>query len=83
MCDGLLEFLQRDPPRGVRVETVVNALAPGWATEPKGPAFDAAHRALEAGFGRAPVNIGCGGTIPFVGPFAEVLGGVPELLLGL
>jgi acetylornithine deacetylase/succinyl-diaminopimelate desuccinylase-like protein len=83
VCDGLLEFLQRDPPRGVRVETAVNALAPGWVTEPTGPAFEAAHRALEAGFGRAPVNIGCGGTIPFVGPFAEVLGGVPALLLGL
>ena len=59
------------------------AAAPGWRTVPEGPAFDAAQRALQAGFDREPAVIGCGGTIPFVGPFSEVLGGVPALLLGL
>lgn len=82
-CDLLLAFLRRDPPRGVDVEVQVNALAPGWKTEASGPAFDAARRALAAGFGCEPVVIGCGATIPFVGPFVEVLGGVPALLLGL
>ncbi len=77
------EFLQRDPPAGVSVETTLRAAVPGWQTRPEGPAFDAARRALSAGFGREPVTIGCGGTIPFVGPFSEVLGGVPALLLGL
>jgi len=83
VCDALVEFLHRDPPRGVRVETEVNALAAGWKTAPTGAAFDAARRALAAGFGREPVTIGCGATIPFVGPFADVLGGAPALLLGL
>lgn len=77
------EFLQRDPPAGARVETRIDVAAPGWKTDPAGPAFDAARRALAAGFGREPVEIGCGGSIPFVGPFSEVLGGVPALLLGL
>jgi acetylornithine deacetylase/succinyl-diaminopimelate desuccinylase-like protein len=65
------------------VTTELHAAVPGWRTEPVGPAFDAARRALAAGFGREAVAIGCGGTIPFVGPFVEVLGGAPALLLGL
>jgi acetylornithine deacetylase/succinyl-diaminopimelate desuccinylase-like protein len=79
----LVEFLEHDPPRGVGVETAVTAAVPGWKTTPEGPAFDAARRALYAGYGREAVTIGCGGSIPFVGPFSKVLGGVPALLLGL
>ena len=36
-----------------------------------------------AGFGRKPVAIGCGGTIGFVGPLSELLGGAPALLIGI
>ena len=83
--DGVeaMQFLRRDPPFGATVETRVVAAVDGWKTRPVGPAFDAARRALRAGYGREPVFIGCGATIPFVGPFARVLGGVPALLLGL
>ena len=79
VCD----FVRRDPPGGVRVETSVPAAVPGWKTRAEGPAFEAARRALRAGYGRDATLIGCGGTIPFVGPFVRVLGGVPALLLGL
>lgn len=81
---GLLaDFLRQDPPWGVQVDVESDTAVPGWSTRPEGPAFDAARRALAAGFGREPVCIGCGGSIPFVGPFASVLGDVPALLLGL
>jgi acetylornithine deacetylase/succinyl-diaminopimelate desuccinylase-like protein len=79
----LTEYVRRDPPAGVRVETRVGTATPGWRTRAVGPAFAAARRALAAGYGRPAVEIGCGATIPFVGPFCEVLGGVPALLLGL
>ena len=83
VADCVVRFLTREPPVGARVEARVVAKVPGWRTQPDGPAFDAARRALAAGFGCAAVTIGCGGSIPFVGPFGEVMGGVPQLLLGL
>jgi acetylornithine deacetylase/succinyl-diaminopimelate desuccinylase-like protein len=79
----VVSFLEADPPWGVTVEVKAEAAVGGWGIEPEGPAFEAAERALKAGYGRDPVYIGCGGSIPFVAPFAEVLGGVPALLLGL
>jgi cysteinylglycine-S-conjugate dipeptidase len=81
--DLLVAELRRDPPWGVRVDVDVEGAVPGWRTVPEGPAFEAAERALRTGFGRDPVHIGCGGTIPFVGPFSAVLSGAPALLLGL
>jgi len=81
--DLLLDFLRSDPPWGVELELEISALVPGWKTTPEGPAFDAARRALAAGFGCEAALVGCGGSIPFVGPFVEVLGGAPALLLGL
>ena len=79
----LVDFLRSNPPYGVTVELETETAVPGWATTPEGPAFDAARRALAAGFGCESVEIGCGGSIPFVGPFCSVLGGIPALLLGL
>ncbi|MCC6521799.1 MAG: M20/M25/M40 family metallo-hydrolase [Polyangiaceae bacterium] len=75
--------LTASPPWGVQVTATVKAAAGWWVTDPEGPAFEAARRALEAGFGSKVAFIGCGGSIPFVEPFARVLGGVPALLVGL
>ena len=79
----VVAFLAADPPWGVEVRVEAREAVGGWRVEPSGPAFEAARRALRAGYGREPVYVGCGGSIPFVAPFAEVLGGVPALLLGL
>jgi acetylornithine deacetylase/succinyl-diaminopimelate desuccinylase-like protein len=80
----LQAFLTADPPWGVKV-TVKQLGAPvkWWMTDPRGPAFEAAKAAMKSGFGRDPVPIGCGGTIGFVGPLADLLGGAPALLMGI
>jgi acetylornithine deacetylase/succinyl-diaminopimelate desuccinylase-like protein len=79
----LCRYLEQSAPWGVRVHTEIRAVGDGWLTTPEGPAFAAAARALQAGFGAEPVHIGCGGSIPFVEPFVKALGGVPALLIGL
>ncbi len=80
----LQAHLTKDPPWGVQV-TVKEAGAPvdWWMTDPNGPAFEAALAALRKGFDKDPIAIGCGGTIGFVGPLAELFGGAPALLLGI
>ncbi|MFN8574070.1 MAG: dipeptidase [Gemmatimonadaceae bacterium] len=71
----------RVAPPEVRV--TVTALHGGrpWRGELSGPLFDAGCRALEAAFGRAPVIVGEGGSIPVVGDFESILG-APVLLMG-
>lgn len=54
-----------------------------WAVDPTGPAYEAAVSSMRKGYGEEPLMIGCGGSIPFVKPFAEALGGVPALLIGV
>ncbi len=75
--------LVKDPPWGVQVNVKATARMKWWMTDPTGPAFTAAQKALKKGFGVKPIPIGCGGSIGFVGPLAELLGGAPALLLGI
>jgi acetylornithine deacetylase/succinyl-diaminopimelate desuccinylase-like protein len=83
MRDRLIDVLTADPPYGVEATARCESSVPGWRREPSGPALEAARRALSLGYGRDAVLIGCGGSIPFVGPFSHVLDGAPALLLGL
>jgi cysteinylglycine-S-conjugate dipeptidase len=81
---ALQKFLTADPPWGVQVNVKpLGAPVKWWMTDPNGPAFEAALGAMQAGFDRKPVAIGCGGTIGFVGPLSDLLGGAPALLLGI
>jgi acetylornithine deacetylase/succinyl-diaminopimelate desuccinylase-like protein len=83
MQAALVEHFESRVPWGLDTRVTPESTANWWMTDPAGPAFEAAFRAMEAGYGRKAEAIGCGGTIPFVEPFARVLGGVPALLTGV
>lgn len=78
---GLQTFLDRVCPPGVKLELIDMHGAPGVVTPLDSPYMSAAARAIEQGFGRAPLLIREGGSIPIVTAFREKLG-VDTLLLG-
>jgi len=79
----ILEHLRKQVPWGLQADLKSDHVAGWWMTEPVGPVFEKARKALARGYGKEPLMIGCGGSIPFVDPFARALGGVPALLVGV
>jgi acetylornithine deacetylase/succinyl-diaminopimelate desuccinylase-like protein len=81
--EAALELLSRHlvdhAPWGVEVTVESGEAGHGLQVRSDGPAFAAMHRAMEASYGRAPVEIGSGGSVPLVPvlartfPLAEIL----------
>ena len=71
-------------PGGVKV-TVSEAgwSGEGWLYTPKGPAFAAADRAYMKSWGAPLVQVGVGGSIPFVALFGRRFGDLPLILNGV
>ncbi len=76
-----IDHLKSLAPEGVTVE--VEALHGGqpWFAEPEGKVFDAAKRALARAYGKDPVMIREGGSIPIVQSFQRTLN-APVVLIG-
>jgi acetylornithine deacetylase/succinyl-diaminopimelate desuccinylase-like protein len=77
----LTDHVHRVAPREVTVKVTHLHGGKPWRASLDGPLYDAARRALAAAFGREPVIVGEGGSIPVVGDFDRVLEG-PVLLMG-
>ncbi|MGL5864649.1 MAG: dipeptidase [Dermatophilaceae bacterium] len=58
-------------PWGARVEVTLEERGNGFAADATGPVYDEARAAFADAWGVPPVDIGVGGSIPFVASFAE------------
>ncbi len=75
------KFVQTLVPPGVKVEVIEHHGAEATLVSLDGPLVDAALAAMGDVWGKAPVKVREGGSIPIVATFNQVLGG-PVLLLG-
>jgi len=67
----LKDFLLDRAPWGAHVEVALDDQGAGFAADATGPMYDAARAAFADAWGHPPVDIGVGGSIPFVAAFAE------------
>ena len=68
-------------PPGIQMDLHAVHGAPGFVLSLESPFMDAAARAIEHGFGKKPVFVRSGGSIPVVNTFSQLLG-IDTLLLG-
>ncbi|MGI8949183.1 MAG: dipeptidase [Ornithinimicrobium sp.] len=68
---ALRDHLLAHAPWGCRVEVELEDDGPGFAAQADGPVYAQARAAFEDAWGVAPVDIGVGGSIPFVASFAQ------------
>ncbi|MDF2143676.1 dipeptidase [Knoellia sp. p5-6-4] len=63
--------LEKHTPWGAKVELRLDDQGPGFAADATGAVYDQARAAFTDAWGVEPVDIGVGGSIPFVAAFAE------------
>jgi acetylornithine deacetylase/succinyl-diaminopimelate desuccinylase-like protein len=80
---SLVEHLQTHAPWGAQVRVESGAAAWPFLVEARGPAFEAARQAFKEAWGADAVEIGSGGTIPFVKAFADAYPSAQILLWGV
>ncbi len=81
ICNKLEKYLKKLAPKSVRLKVVKHGGSRAVTVPTDGPWLEAAGRAIQAGFGKKPVFMKEGGSIPVVGGFKRMLG-IDTLLIG-
>jgi acetylornithine deacetylase/succinyl-diaminopimelate desuccinylase-like protein len=81
---ALKTHIENKAPWGAKVEVTLESAGDPFSIEATGPAYDAARAAFaEAWDGTAPVDIGVGGSIPFIATFQEMFPKAAVLVTGV
>ena len=79
---ALRDHLQANAPWGAQVTIENEGYGDAFSLTSEGPAYQAFATAMEEAWGVGPVEIGAGGSIPFVAAFSEQMPGAPVILTG-
>jgi acetylornithine deacetylase/succinyl-diaminopimelate desuccinylase-like protein len=80
--NALVEHLRQSVPWGASVTVTTGSRGDAFALDTAGSAYDAFRTGMQAGYGRDPVEIGQGGSIPLVAAFSAIYPNAAILIVG-
>lgn len=80
---ALEEHMRKHVPFGAHIDVRVNECGPSFIADTDSPANEMAHWALHEAWGVEPINMGIGGSIPFISDLAELFPNAEILVTGV
>ncbi|GAS92632.1 peptidase M20 [Mycolicibacterium brisbanense] len=81
--DALTRHLEKHTPWGAQVTVTPGDVGQPYAIDATGPVYDAARAAFRQAWGTDPVDMGMGGSIPFIAEFAAAFPAATILVTGV
>ncbi len=81
--DRLVEFLESHAPFGAKVEVTPNEFGPGYQADMNSALTGLLHEVLSEAWGVPSVNIGVGGSIPFISDFQRLFPDAEVVVTGV
>jgi acetylornithine deacetylase/succinyl-diaminopimelate desuccinylase-like protein len=81
--DALTRHLEKHVPWGAQITITPGDIGQPYAIDASGPVFDAARDAFRQAWNNEPVDMGMGGSIPFIAEFADAFPSAKILVTGV